>query len=1438
MTQANLPPLSPQQLLSRLDRLRRGAKRLSVLYGLGLIVLGGAALLVLGALADWLFRLPSVPRLIGLLATLALLGWAVWRYVWRPASRPLGIDEVAGRVEEVYPQFDDRLRSSVGFLARPDLADEPLRRRTIDEARELASRLPLSRVLRPRGALLSIGGAVAAVAVLVALALLLGPLAGTILGRLVDPLNPNHQWPKQYGVAPLVLPEAHPAGRPMPVVATLTKGDASGVEPTVLWQIGRDGPVGRQLMTRRDDGTFAASIDPRLSDAAARGQLRVWVEAGDDTTAPKPVELVRRPALVSAVARVTPPPYVPSDSPAARPIEHDLTAAPLVVGDGSTVELSLGYTKHLATADGAPLVDLRPLGDEPLPDLAWSGDGGGATATYLATGTARFAVRATGVDGFATDESPAFEVVVRPDRLPTIQIDQPRRNESRTAEAIVPLRATAEDDFGLEYVELVVEKLAPPGGSGWTATVPLLTDDRATAEPSGGEGGVRYRLAYDWPLGDVAASAGGPLEPGDVLEFHLRGKDNFDLNGRTHEPQESGRLRITIISQQELSRRVVGELQRARDGVLRVRQQQEATRRQTGEWAGETAEQRSLDEADREAADRLARQQSAAAAQARRLAETVGEIERELDENRSENEQLKQLAKDVADGLEQAAEGPMKSAALSLSRAGGENNPAPRGEAAEDAQQQQREATRQLDELGEQLESIGSLSQSVDSVAELLERQQELGERAEETMSRNVGRTAEEMSDADRAEMERVADEQEQLADETQAALERMQEQAEQMREDDAAAQAMKNAAQTAQQQGVTGQQRRAAQQQRQNNRSQSQQAQEQAEIGLQLVLSELRDAEREQLRELERKLAELAEQLDRLVRRQAGHNLDNLALRDEPAPDDLAALAARDEDNAVEPTVERLSASQEQTERNARNLAQPAEEASDGGDVAAALAKASARMERAAVSLRGRDVEAAYAPPQVEALAALVEARDAAEAERQRVEEELAEQARAAVREQLVQIRDEQVAEVNEPTAVVDAERQQAELPRRRLLQRINPIRPKQEDLVARVQEAEQALADVGGVAFVYAGRQARESMSAVLEGLARQQTDAGVQRQGDRAVARLDAMIDSLTLEPKDERFESASQQQGGGGDGEQQQQGPALPPEAELQLVKRLQQGVAEQTRQLDTNRDGDDFEQRVAENAAEQGEMRDVLNQMLRQYSQGKVGFGPEPDPETLLPEEQADGEDVEQQLDDRDLLDDLLGEAARGEAQGAGEGDGEGEAGEEEEDPHGMPAGGGQQVRQVGDYMARARQRLDLKRDPGAITQQLQQRVLENLDGLIDQARQNSQNSQSSSAAAQQQARRPQQQNRPGQEQANAAGQQANAGERPDAGEGGDGSAPTPPPGGEAQLSGEFEQSLAEWGNLTPRQREAIIDSRTDRPLDMYRRLTEEFYKRLSEQDQE
>ena len=87
-----------------------------------------------------------------------------------------------------------------------------------------------------------------------------------------------------------------------------------------------------------------------------------------------------------------------------------------------------------------------------------------------------------------------------------------------------------------------------------------------------------------------------------MLEYFVRAQDNFELDGTYHEPVDSGKLRITIISQEELNQRVVGELRNIKDQVSIAKAAQDRNRRETGELVEQTGEKPQLDEADRSAA--------------------------------------------------------------------------------------------------------------------------------------------------------------------------------------------------------------------------------------------------------------------------------------------------------------------------------------------------------------------------------------------------------------------------------------------------------------------------------------------------------------------------------------------------------------------------------------------------------------------------------------------------------------------------------------------------------------------------------------------------------------------------------------------------------------------------------------------------------------------
>ena len=80
----------------------------------------------------------------------------------------------------------------------------------------------------------------------------------------------------------------------------------------------------------------------------------------------------------------------------------------------------------------------------------------------------------------------------------------------------------------------------------------------------------------------------------------------------------------------------------------------------------------------------------------------------------------------------------------------------------------------------------------------------------------------------------------------------------------------MKEAAQQSKSQQISPQQRQAAQQAQQNQQAQAQNAQQGAQLGIEVVLNTLKDAERRKLEQLAKLLQEAVQQVTDLVKRQA----------------------------------------------------------------------------------------------------------------------------------------------------------------------------------------------------------------------------------------------------------------------------------------------------------------------------------------------------------------------------------------------------------------------------------------------------------------------------------------------------------------------------------------------------------------------------------------
>ena len=393
-------------------------------------------------------------------------------------------------------------------------------------------------------------------------------------------------------------------------------------------------------------------------------------------------------------------------------------------------------------------------------------------------------------------------------------------------------------------------------------------------------------MQYGWEL---AALADANLKPGDVLEYGLRITDNYALDGQRHPAVDSAKLRIAIISQDDLSNRVADEIRAVRAQVEQVKQKHDQTSGETESFKTDVKGKTELDAADTTVATRLQQQQSSAASAARASADRLDEVARMLEENRSPSTEMQQLANDVRDRLGQTVEGSMKDAMQQMATGSQKETPdARRQEALERAGTSQKQTTAELIEALRRLDEAGSLNAAIDQLQKLLEAQRDVSKQTSEIAAKNAGKSPEQMNAGDRQKMGDLAKQQSKMAEQTAKAVDRLGKTADQLAKNDpASAEAMRAAAKQGTRGNVSPSQKQASQQISQNKSAKS--LQQQAEQGLEQMLNELREAQLRKLAELQKKLAELQAQIDILIRRQSGHNLDNLTLR---GPDVLSANA------------------------------------------------------------------------------------------------------------------------------------------------------------------------------------------------------------------------------------------------------------------------------------------------------------------------------------------------------------------------------------------------------------------------------------------------------------------------------------------------------------------------------------------------------------------
>lgn len=1168
-----------------------------------------AAMIPMGVIlgiADFGLRLP--PGLRGLI-TVIMLGVAgawLWRHLrlaWRFAP---DLAELALRAERLYPKLAGRLASAVEFALHGSSYASPsttatLASSTMDATRrdlEDASLLKLVN-FKPTGQW--------ALVALMSLLMMLGVTVAwpnstkTALERWLTPWT-GKQWPRRVSLqSQMARQGVWPSDTPLRFAARVERGyqprlrtwvkyrliDSSG-QLTGDWQTalmneqaraGDEAPSGRNFERVVEITELLRDRTGRSRSEATSAQIEFYFTAGDDQTAPQTIRLVTRPSVEALRARIDPPEYaqglVASQDVPVEVTGSQLASLSALQGSRLTLRMELSKPVPFAGVPG-PLagqsVEQRGWasvlpGLAELPEAQWRSGGVNSDAprpwlevSFVLMQSMQSPIRLTDEHGLSSTSDRLYRFEATEDRQPVVSVVDPPADDAALPTATIAVEGLGRDDVGISWVELQsVVRRAPEQGSN-----PAAADTQAVSPTTLNRAGdIRQ------PQGRVQATLDlNPLKlrRGDEVDLHAVAKDVYALNSMEHEPVRSAPRRLRIVDAATLLQQMQSELANVRQQATRmIGRQQEL---QSTEPSSAQPRQRDLSQ---QAAAQSSVVQALQDRQARnrlddpRLTQTLQQARALLDQAQGSSRRAEQ-------GLEQAASKPQQ-----------KDNPELQA-----ARRQQEDVNKSLTDL------VNLLDPGRDAVALQLRQleaiQNNLLNEMRQMLPQTLGKTAEQLTEQEKQKLEEMASRQSTLSEQARGVAQQMLNSAESLRrqsdspQDQAAAQAMQQAASIAQRQGLSQTMQQAAQSAKQNQLSQAGKQGQQSLDTLRQMLEQLDQQQERERAILQRKLAQLAEVVQQLIRQQQAQ-LKQLADAQVLPPLEQPLSALRTNTLSAQETA----ASQQQTAPAGQLLGQAAE-----------------RQGQGVVALRQSD-RAPAQQNQEQSLALLQDALKKLQEEQRKAQAEQNRQQRAELRKAYQELAQKQEA-LRQQTATTAqgpaTRKQRADL---------MDMGMKQTDLRVEAQALREKVEKT--VLFGQLHEQIDQSAAQVSTDLRSGRGDAGVQSEQALIVTTLRAMADALEKPKRNEPFAGDRPEQGGGG-GDGGGAPPLVPPLAELRLLRQLQEAVYRTTREVAdaraaANDAADDRPvQRLASRQKQLSSMGQKLVEQLKQAgAPGVGGSGP-------------------------------------------------------------------------------------------------------------------------------------------------------------------------------------------------------------------------------------
>jgi hypothetical protein len=752
----------PETLQAQFSSARARWKSLAAAGGVLAVLSVLGVLSLIGFHTDRLLALSTPGRAAWLILLITAAAAGVVLFVLSPMRRSISDEAIAVRVEQVFPEFEERLLSTVELAAAGPGISSAMVQSLAVETERVAKRFRFSDAV-PTESVRRNGQVSACVGLALAAQFAAAPQAVmTWVQRIVMPGRDIPVWSDTRVWA---LPENGVLPRGEDAVLKVRVGGRL-TDTAVLHYRFEGGAWNRAQLRQPTEGPGGTrEFSLRLSDV--QQNISYYAMAGDGRANPHQLTVSDRPTLLGVKMRLNYP-------------AHTGKAPQTVSTNSGNIVAPVGTTAEVEATSNNPILKAQLIEEGSAP-AEWKTDGNRITGTLAVKHDKTLTLRLTDINGFDARPAPQFTLRAQPDAPPVVVVDRPGTDIERTARAVVNMAAHASDDYGISSLTLRYT-VGKRSGS-----IPLPVKERS---PDPGVGGVAVATAAGIELGNLH------LKPGDSLTYFAAARDNDNITG----PNEgrSAVFSIRIISDAEMRERLdtaaAAELEALKQLIERQKEAQRAVLQ-----AAKTGRPEKWEEARQ--------QQRSIAGEIAELSRKMAETTSQMRENQVSSPQKAARRDEMQRALDQLAkqEAPKASEAVDKAAQDGSNRSAQQAAAQQEVVKQALE--RMMDE-GKPAEDPFDLARQAREIAQ---DQQTLADRSDlmNAVVNEKGRPSPEDTKA----MQQLAKQQQALRSKTQELMNQVQKAAQNARDQQSpAAGDMQKAAAQAQQNSAAARQQQAEQ--------------------------------------------------------------------------------------------------------------------------------------------------------------------------------------------------------------------------------------------------------------------------------------------------------------------------------------------------------------------------------------------------------------------------------------------------------------------------------------------------------------------------------------------------------------------------------------------------------------------------------------------------